>query len=72
LVDTRQLPEAEVGDFLVIQCAGAYGFVMSSNYNSKPFAAEVLIENSQPNLIRSRQSPEDLYAGEILGDSKGG
>ena len=69
LVDTRQLPEAEVGDFLVIQCAGAYGFVMSSNYNSKPFAAEVLIENNQPNLIRHRQSPEDLYAGEILGNS---
>ncbi|MCH2181686.1 MAG: diaminopimelate decarboxylase [Mariniblastus sp.] len=66
LVDTRPLPEAEVGDFLIIQCAGAYGFVMSSNYNSKPFAAEVLIEEGQPKLIRSRQSPEDLYAGEIL------
>ena len=66
LVDTRQLPEAEVGDFLVIQCAGAYGFVMSSNYNSKPFAAEVLIEEGQPRLIRSRQAPESLYADEIL------
>ena len=36
------LPAAEVGDYLVIECAGAYGFVMGSNYNCKPLAAEVL------------------------------
>ena len=42
-VVTRRLPEAAVGDLLVIECAGAYGFVMGSNYNSKPLAAEVLI-----------------------------
>ena len=66
LVDTRNLPVASVGDYLVIQCAGAYGFVMSSNYNSKPFATEVLIENGQPRVIRPRQKPEELYASEIL------
>jgi len=66
LVDTRNLPAASVGDFLVIQCAGAYGFVMSSNYNSKPFATEVLIEKGQPRVIRPRQKPEELYASEIL------
>ena len=43
-VRTRSLPEAKVGDYLVIECAGAYGFVMGSNYNTKPLAAEVLID----------------------------
>lgn len=66
LIDTRNLPAASVGDFLVIQCAGAYGFAMSSNYNSKPFATEVLIEKGQPRVIRPRQKPEELYASEIL------
>ena len=46
---SRPLPAAEVGDLLVIEVAGAYGFVMGSNYNSKPLAAEVLIENGRPN-----------------------
>ena len=41
-VDTRELPAAQIGDFVVIERAGAYGYVMSSNYNNKPFAAEVL------------------------------
>ena len=40
----RSLPAAAVGDYLVIERAGAYGFVMASNYNSKPLAAEVLIQ----------------------------
>jgi diaminopimelate decarboxylase len=65
-VCTRELPVANVGDYLVIQCAGAYGFVMSSNYNSKPFAAEVLIDGDQPYLIRERQSLSDLMSGERL------
>jgi diaminopimelate decarboxylase len=59
-VCTRELPIAKVGDYLVIHCAGAYGFVMSSNYNSKPYAAEVLLENGQAHLIRERQSLEEL------------
>ncbi|MDZ7617581.1 MAG: diaminopimelate decarboxylase, partial [Patescibacteria group bacterium] len=42
-VCTRRLPDAKVGDLLVIENAGAYGFVMGSNYNSKPLAAEVLL-----------------------------
>ena len=66
MVATREMPVADVGDLLIIQCAGAYGFVMSSNYNSKPFAAEVMIEDQQPRLIRERQQPADLYAGEFL------
>ncbi len=65
-VCTRQLPEARVGDLLVIECAGAYGFVMSSNYNSKPLAAEVLVRDQQPLLIRTRQSLEELISGELI------
>jgi diaminopimelate decarboxylase len=65
-VSKRPLPAATVGDFLIIERAGAYGFVMASNYNSKPFAPEVLIQNGQPQLIRSRQTPDDLIRGEVI------
>jgi diaminopimelate decarboxylase len=65
-VSRRALPEAKVGDFLVIGCAGAYGYVMASNYNSKPLVAEVLIENGRANLVRRRQTLEDLTSHEII------
>jgi len=66
LVVRRRLPAAAVGDFLVIECAGAYGFVMGSNYNSKPLAAEVLVHDGQAHLVRRRQTFEDLVRGESL------
>jgi diaminopimelate decarboxylase len=62
----RSLPPATVGDYLIIERAGGYGFVMASNYNSKPLAAEVLIQNAQPHLIRSRQTLDDLIRGESI------
>ncbi len=65
-VCARELPVAEVGDFLVIECAGAYGFVMGSNYNSKPLSAEVLIDGGTAHLVRKRQTPEDIVAGEMI------
>ena len=65
-VCARELPVANVGDYLVIECAGAYGFVMASNYNSKPLSAEVLIDNGTAHLIRKRQTPEDIVAGETI------
>jgi diaminopimelate decarboxylase len=65
-VTARKLPEAAVGDYLVIECAGAYGFVMGSNYNSKPLAAEVLIRDGQTHLVRRRQTFEDLVRGESI------
>lgn len=65
-VDTRELPAAQIGDFVVIERAGAYGYVMSSNYNSKPFAAEVLVEDGNFRQIRKRQSFDDLIAGESI------
>jgi diaminopimelate decarboxylase len=65
-VRARMLPVAEVGEYLVIECAGAYGFVMGSNYNSKPLAAEVLVADGQPHLVRRRQTFEELVAGETI------
>lgn len=54
------------GDLLVIKDAGAYGFSMSSNYNSRPKAAEVLISEGVPYLVRRRETTEDLFAHEIM------
>jgi diaminopimelate decarboxylase len=65
-VVARRLPEAAVGDLLVIECAGAYGFVMGSNYNSRPLAAEVLVQDGRAHLIRRRQTFEDIARGEQI------
>ncbi len=65
-VCTRELPAAEVGELLVLENTGAYGFVMGSNYNSKPLAAEVLIEAGVAHVIRARQTFEDLIRGENI------
>jgi len=54
------------GDVLAVRSAGAYGFVMSSNYNSRPRAAEVMVDGDQVYLVRERESVEDLFAGEHL------
>jgi diaminopimelate decarboxylase len=66
IVSRRRLPEARVGEHLVIECAGAYGYVMASNYNSKPLAAEVLVDAGNAHLIRARQTFEDLVRGETI------
>ena len=61
--------EAEVeikeDEFLAIRTAGAYGFVMSSNYNSRPRACEILVEGDDFRLIRQRESHDDLFKHEI-------
>jgi diaminopimelate decarboxylase len=56
----RQLNEVREGDYLAFHNAGAYGFEMSSNFNSRLKPAEVLIENGKPRLIRKRESFDDL------------
>jgi diaminopimelate decarboxylase len=66
VVRAESLPEASVGDFLVIGCAGAYGFVMASNYNAKPRPAEVLVQDGKAHLVRARESIEDLLRGEAI------
>lgn len=65
-VSKRELPVAQVGDLLVIGCAGAYGNVMASNYNSKPLPAEVLVHDGKAKLIRRRQELKALFADEII------
>lgn len=54
------------GDLLAVRSAGAYGFTMSSNYNSRPRAAEVMVDGGQVHLIRERESIPQLWAGEQL------
>lgn len=61
-VETRSLPDVQVGDYLVFHDTGAYGASMSSNYNSRPLLPEVLFENGQARLIRRAQTIEDLLA----------
>ena len=58
----RLLPTPAVGDLMVVFDTGAYGSVMASNYNRRPMPAEVLIEHGQPQLIRRRQTIDDLVA----------
>ena len=54
------------GDYLCLMSAGAYGFVMSSNYNSRPRAPEVMVDGNQVYLVRRRETIEDLLSGESL------
>lgn len=54
------------GDYLCLMSAGAYGFVMSSNYNSRPRAPEVMVDGDQIHLVRQRETIEDLLSGESL------
>lgn len=61
----RELPTAQVGDLLVIHDTGAYGASMSSNYNTRPLIAEVLVDGGQARLIRRRQTVEELLALEL-------
>jgi len=65
LAKERPLTLAE-GDLLAVRSAGAYGFVMSSNYNTRGRAAEVLVDGDQAYEVRRRESVQELYAGESL------
>jgi diaminopimelate decarboxylase len=60
----REMPPLHDGDLVAIMSAGAYGFVMASNYNSRPFPAEVLVDGDRATLIRKRQTYDDLTCGE--------
>jgi diaminopimelate decarboxylase len=61
----REMPELHEGDLLAIMSTGAYGFVMASNYNSRPLPAEVLVRGDKFALIRKRQTWEDLVREEV-------
>lgn len=61
----RELSVLKDGDRIALMSAGAYGFVMASNYNSRPFPAEILVDGEAAHVIRARQTYDDLIAGEI-------
>jgi diaminopimelate decarboxylase len=62
----RQMEIPEPGDLLVLQTAGAYGFVLSSNYNSRPRVPELLVSGSDVHVVRRRETLDDLIRGEFL------
>jgi diaminopimelate decarboxylase len=64
LAKDRDLAQAEEGDLLAVMSAGAYGFAMSSNYNTRPRAVEVLVDGDRYAIVRRRETYEDLVAGE--------
>ncbi len=64
LAQRRRLPVVERGDLLCVRSAGAYGFTMSSNYNARPRAAEVLVDGDVAYLVRRRETMPDLVRGE--------
>ena len=66
LAKDRAMPEAQPGDLLAVMSAGAYGFVMSSNYNSRPRIPEILVKDSEIHVIRAREDYADLVRGESI------
>ena len=66
LARDREMANVMPGDFLAVCTAGAYGFVQSSNYNSRPRAVEVLVEGSGYRVIRKRETYQDLERGETV------
>ncbi len=66
LAQDRQIPDANRGDLLAIMSAGAYGFTMSSNYCSRLRAAEVLVRGDRFHVVKTRETYEDLIAGETV------
>ena len=61
----RKFIDLKQGDLLSVMSAGAYGFSMSSNYNSRPRSAEVMVEGAKARLIRRRETYEDLIKTEV-------
>jgi diaminopimelate decarboxylase len=60
----RTMPRCEPGDLLMIKTTGAYGAAMASNYNSRPLAAEVLLDRGRYTIVRRRQTFDEMIAGE--------
>jgi diaminopimelate decarboxylase len=66
LARDREVPNFLPGDLIAIATAGAYGFVMASNYNTRPRAAEVLVEGNDWRVVRQRESMDDMIRGESV------
>jgi diaminopimelate decarboxylase len=68
LAKDRRLPKIQEGDLLAVLNAGAYGYAMSSQYNARPRAAEVLVKNGKYTLIREREQLDDLMSGQRMAE----
>ncbi|HID30340.1 MAG TPA: diaminopimelate decarboxylase [Desulfobacterales bacterium] len=66
LAKDRDTPRVQAGDLLAVMSAGAYGFTMSSNYNSRPRVPEVMVKEDHFHVVRARESYEDLTKGESI------
>ena len=66
LAHDRVLPDPEEGDLIAVYDAGAYGFSMSSRYNSRPLCGEVLVNEGRAELIREAENMEDLWRHQIV------
>lgn len=72
LAQARELPPLRPGEVVALMSAGAYGFVMASNYNSRPLPAEVLVDGEKATVVRERQTLADLVRGERIPGEKPG
>ena len=68
LAKDRELPEVKSGELLAVMSAGAYGFTMASNYNTRPRVPEVMVRDRDICVIRERESYADLVRGEVIPD----
>ncbi len=67
LAQNRELPPVHEGDVLAVLSAGAYGFTMASNYNTRPMPAEILVDGAKATVVRERQTLADVLKGEHVG-----
>ncbi len=66
LAQNREIAPVKAGDLLAVMSAGAYGFVMASNYNTRPLPAEILVVGDKAHVVRRRQTLDDCLAGESI------
>lgn len=66
LAQNREIPLVKEGDTIAVMSAGAYGFTMASNYNTRPMPAEILVDGNQAHIVRERQTLEDVIKGEYV------
>ena len=66
LAQNRELPLVKEGEYLAVLSAGAYGFTMASNYNTRPMPAEILVDGDKATVVRERQTLDDVLKGEHI------
>lgn len=66
LAQNRELPLVKEGEYLAVLSAGAYGFTMASNYNTRPMPAEIMVDDDKATVVRERQTLEDVLKGEHI------